>query len=75
MNDLISFVSAAVDSGAVPLPVPGEQLDSYRLRAAHAGAVVGAKWFAERQKDLADAEHAAQHPEQGTVEGVVSGDG
>lgn len=54
-SDLVAHLTAAIEAGAVPSPVAGEAMDSYRLRVAHAGAVVGAGWFAERQRELAAA--------------------
>lgn len=52
-SDLVAHLAAAIEAGAVPSPVAGEAMDSYRLRVAHAGAVVGAGWYAERQRELA----------------------
>lgn len=65
MNDLIDYLTRAVDGGAIPRPIDGESMDVYRLRAAHAGAIVGIKWITDRNaalaaEDLAAAEAAAE---------------
>jgi hypothetical protein len=61
MNDLVDHLRAAVEAGAIPSPISGEAMDSYKLRAAHAGAVLGAKWYAERAEALQrEAEEAAR---------------
>lgn len=39
--DLIEMLRTADKAGSLPRPVTGETMDSYRLRVAHAGAVVG----------------------------------
>lgn len=59
MNDLMDYLTAAVDGGAIPRPVDGEAMDAYRLRAAHAGSIVGIKWLTDRNAALA----AAAEPE------------
>lgn len=62
-NDLVTHLTAAVENGTVPNPVPGEAMDSFKLRAAHAGAIIGAKWYADRaealQREAEDAARAA----------------
>ena len=59
-NDLVQHLVAAVEAGSIPSPVPGEAMDSYKLRAAHAGAIIGAKWYADRAAALQrEAEDAA----------------
>jgi len=59
-NDLVQHLVAAVEAGQIPSPVGGEAMDSYKLRAAHAGAIIGAKWYADRAAALqAEAEDAA----------------
>ena len=59
-NDLVQHLVAAVEAGQIPSPVGGEAMDSYKLRAAHAGAIIGAKWYAERAEALQrEAEDAA----------------
>jgi hypothetical protein len=65
VNDLIDYLTRAVDGGAIPRPIDGESMDVYRLRAAHAGAIVGIKWITDRNaalaaEDLAAAEAAAE---------------
>ena len=63
-NDLVQHLVAAVEAGQIPSPVGGEAMDSYKLRAAHAGAIIGAKWYAERaealQREAAEATAAAE---------------
>jgi len=39
--DLISLLRQADAEGAIPAPIRGESMDNYRLRVAHAGAVIG----------------------------------
>jgi hypothetical protein len=39
--DLISLIRQADADGALPAPIRGESMDNYRLRLAHAGAVIG----------------------------------
>lgn len=39
--DLIGMIKHAEASGAIPQPIDGETLDNYRMRVAHAGAVIG----------------------------------
>lgn len=63
----MDYVAQAVESGAIPAPIDGESLDSFRLRAAHAGAVVGAKWITDRNAAFA-AEQEALVSDQ--IEGV-----
>lgn len=49
----MDYLTRAVDAGAVPTPIEGEAMDVYRLRAAHAGAIIGIKWITDRNNDLA----------------------
>jgi len=67
-NDLVQHLVGAVEGGQIPSPVPGEAMDSYKLRAAHAGAIIGAKWYAERaealQREAEDAAAAEPAPPQ-----------
>jgi hypothetical protein len=39
--DLISLIRQADLDGAIPAPIRGEHMNDYRLRVAHAGAVIG----------------------------------
>lgn len=39
--DLISLLRQADADGAIPAPIRGEAMENYRLRVAHAGAVIG----------------------------------
>lgn len=39
--DLISLIRQADADGAIPAPIRGEAMENYRLRVAHAGAVIG----------------------------------
>lgn len=39
--DLISLLRQADADGAIPSPIRGESMENYRLRVAHAGAVIG----------------------------------
>lgn len=39
--DLISLLRQADVDGAIPSPIRGESMENYRLRVAHAGAVIG----------------------------------
>lgn len=39
--DLIAMIKHAEASGAIPSPIVGESMQTYRMRVAHAGAVVG----------------------------------
>lgn len=65
MNDLLDYLTRAVDGDAIPRPIDGESMDVYRLRAAHAGAIVGIKWITDRNAALAaEAEPAAVEPAQ-----------
>ncbi len=57
-NDLLDYVGHAVETGAIPAPIDGESLDSYRLRCAHAGAIVGAQWLTERNAAFAAEQEA-----------------
>lgn len=58
MNDLNTYLEAALDSGGIPNPIDGESMASFRMRVAHAGAIIGAKWITDRNEAL-----AAAHPE------------
>jgi hypothetical protein len=39
--DLIGLIRQADVDGAIPAPIRGESMENYRLRVAHAGAVIG----------------------------------
>jgi hypothetical protein len=69
VNDLLDYLTRAVDGDAIPRPIDGESMDVYRLRAAHAGAIVGIKWITDRNTALAaeDAAAAAQGAEPDVV--------
>ena len=47
-SDLLTQLVRATNNGIVPAPLPGEDVDSYKFRAACAGAVVAARWYADR---------------------------
>ena len=67
-NDLVQHLVAAVEAGQIPSPVGGEAMDSYKLRAAHAGAIIGAKWYADRAEALQrEAEDAAAQAREAQV--------
>jgi hypothetical protein len=53
----MDYLEHALVTGAIPNPIDGEAVDSYRLRVAHAGAIVGAKWLSERNAALAEEEN------------------
>lgn len=48
MNELLTRLGDAVREGGIPRPVPGESVDEFRLRAAHAGAVLAIAWYQEK---------------------------
>lgn len=54
---LIETLLDAVRGGAVPLPVPGESIDDFRFRTAHAGAMVAIRWITDQS--IAAREEAA----------------
>jgi hypothetical protein len=66
MNELIQRVAIAVQSGAVPRPIPGESYDDLRFRTAHAGALIGFAYAQELE--------AAHQAEQFAAERVTSPD-
>lgn len=66
---LIESLLAAVREGTVPLPVPGESVDDFRFRTAHAGALVAVKWIS----DQSVAAHEAAAAQAGDTEGRPSG--
>lgn len=43
-EDLLAELREGVRSGSVPQPISGESIDDFRLRTAHAGAIIGIKW-------------------------------
>jgi hypothetical protein len=58
MTDLINVVIDAVRQGLIPRPMPGEDVNDYAFRAAHAGALLGMTWVQHVQAQAA-AEAAA----------------
>jgi hypothetical protein len=46
--ELVSRLLAAASSGAIPAPIAGEDMDTYRFQAALAGAVVALHWHDEQ---------------------------
>ena len=62
---LIDTLLDAVRGGAVPLPVPGESIDDFRFRTAHAGAMVAIKWMTDQS--------IAAHEERAAAEGDNEG--
>jgi hypothetical protein len=69
MDDLITFLVDAVRSGAIPKPAARENIDDYRLRVAHAGAMVALSWLQQHQEleVEAAAEAAAAVAEDGAT--------
>lgn len=51
--DLISLIRQADTDGAIPTPIRGESMDNYRLRVAHAGAVIGIAFCQQNQSEEA----------------------
>lgn len=61
MRGLIEHLQEAVEHGSVPRPVPSEPMDDYRLRVAHAGAMVAFSWLTQRHEEQAEAELEELH--------------
>lgn len=65
MDDLITFLVDAVRGGAIPKPTSRENIDDYRLRVAHAGAMVALSWVQQVQEQ--EAERLAEVAEEGAT--------
>jgi hypothetical protein len=48
MDELLTRLEEAVREGGVPRRLPGEPDEDFRLRAAHAGAVLAIAWYHEK---------------------------
>lgn len=64
--DLLTQLVRATNDGVVPAPLQGEDMDTFKLRAAIAGAVVGVHWYVQAKAAEAAAEkerasEAAKH--------------
>lgn len=68
MNDLLEYLEGALATGAIPAPVDGESMDSYRMRVAHAGSIVGMKWLTDRNAQMAAEQGHEDHAKLEVVE-------
>lgn len=60
MDDLITFLVDALRGGTIPRPAARENVDDYRFRVAHAGAMVALSWLQQvREQEEAEAARVA----------------
>lgn len=65
MSELIGMLLAGVREGTIPRPVPGEPLDEFRFRCAHAGALLAISWLSHQDTTVTPlplVEPVGEHP-------------